>query len=439
MNPGFNLNLEQKQQLVMTPRLQTAIEILQYNAQELEEYIKEEVEENPLLEIIDSEREMDYKEISYESKSNTNNNSDNLLNYENYISYPLNLYEYLERQLFQVLSASQLEVGKYIVGNLDNHGFLLLPLTEIADKFNISVEKVVSILKKIQYLDPIGVGARDVQESLLIQLENLSSDTTIAKEIVKNYMDELVNGDYRGITKKINVRKNEIISAVYLIKTLNPYPVTGFSKDCDTKYIIPDIIIKKVNGEFVVISNEKNSFRLKISPYYYQMLKNKPDSKTHDYLEKKYKAALWLIKSIEQRRMTIFRIAQSVIEKQKDFFNKGIKYMVIMTMEEIAEAINMHESTVSRATTGKYIQTPHGLFEFKFFFSCGIKNISSISIKAIISEYIKSEDPTSPLSDNDLQTILKKEKGIDLSRRTVAKYRSQMKIPSSQKRRKKEF
>lgn len=435
MDLGFSLNLEQKQQLVMTPKLQIAIEILQYNTQELEEFIEEEVKENPLLEIIDSNKEMDYKELSY--ASNTNNSNDSVFNYENYLTYPLSLYEYVERQLYQVLNSSQLELGKYIIGNLDKQGFLQISFSDIANKFNISVEKVESIIKKLQSLDPVGIATRNVEESLLIQLDSLSINTSIAKEIIKKFMKELVNKNYRLIIKNINVEKDKVINAINLIRSLNPYPAFGFYNESDTKYITPDIIIKKVNGEFVIISNEKYAPGLKISPYYYQMLKEQSDSKVHDYLKEKYKAALWLIRSIEQRRMTISRIAQAVIEKQKDFFEKGIKYMATMTMDEIAEVINMHESTVSRATTGKYIQTPHGLFEFKFFFSSGIMDISSISIKAIIREYIKKEDPTSPLSDNNLQIILKKEKSINLSRRTVAKYRNQMKIPPSQKRRKK--
>ena len=435
MKIGFNLNLEQKQQLIMTPKLQTAIKILQYNHLELNEYIKKEVEENPLLEIIDSIKETDYKEASYESNINYDSSDRNSSNYENYLPSSLSLYEFLERQLYQVLSASQLEIGKYIVGNLDNHGFLQLPLREIADKFDISTKIVESVLKKIQCLEPVGIGARNIQESLLIQLANLDLDTSIAEKIIRNHLSELIDKDYDRIARKMQVKRDKLNGAINLIRTLNPYPVTEFFED--TKYIFPDIIIKKINGKFVVVSNERNSCSLKINSHYYQMLKNQIDSETSNYLEEKYNAALWLIKSIEQRRMTIFRIAHSLIKKQKDFFNKGIKYMIPMTMSEIADEIKMHESTISRATTGKYVQTPHGLFEFKFFFSSGIKNISSVSIKAIISEYIMNEDYSSPLSDSALKEILKKERNIDLSRRTIAKYRKQLNILSYQKRRKK--
>lgn len=435
MKIGFNLSLEQKQQLIMTPKLQTAIKILQYNHLELNEYIEKELEENPLLEIIDSIKETDYKEASYESNINYDSSDSNSSNYENYLPSSLSLYEFLKRQLYQVLSASQLEIGKYIIGNLDNHGFLQLSSREIADKFDISTQTVKSVLKKIQCLEPVGIGAKNIQESLLIQLANLDLDTSIAEKIIRTHLSELIDKDYDRIARKMQVERDKFNGAINLIRTLNPYPVTEFFED--TKYIFPDIIIKKINGKFVVVSNERNSYSLKINAHYYQMLKSKTDCETSNYLNDKYQAALWLLKSIEQRRMTIFRIAQELIKKQKDFFNKGIKYLIPMTMSEIADKINMHESTVSRATTGKYVQTPHGLFEFKFFFSSGIKNISSVSIKAIISEYIINEDYSSPLSDSDLKKILKKEKNIDLSRRTIAKYRQQLNIPSYQKRRKK--
>ncbi|MFW6389702.1 MAG: RNA polymerase sigma-54 factor, partial [Halanaerobiales bacterium] len=270
MDLGFDLNLEQKQQLIMTPKLQTAIKILQYNSQELAEYIEEEVNENPLLELIEDKKELDYDQVS-----STDFNETNSTNYENYVAYRPNLYEYLEKQLYQVLDKSKLYIGEYIVGNLNEHGFLEIAVTEIAAKYNVSVKAVNGILEKIQYLDPIGIAARNIKESLLIQLKSLKIHTKTAEEIVENYMDELAEGKYRLIKKKIGKNKKEVLAAINLIKTLNPYPVSDFYDKKETEYILPDLIIKELDGKFVVISNEKTSPGLKINSYYYRMLKNK--------------------------------------------------------------------------------------------------------------------------------------------------------------------
>lgn len=439
MDLGLTLNLEQKQELVMTPQLQMAIELLQFSSQELQEYVDEELKDNPLLEK-DEENNSDELEErianQYTSPSHTAavNSRDDEMNYENFVSYKPNLLEYLENQLYQVLSDEEIEIGKYILGNLDQCGFLCNSVEEMSEELDYSEEKIESVLERINYLDPVGVAARDLQETLLIQLDSLMLNTDTAEIIVKDYFELLAEKNYGEIIKKMEKKEEEVLGAINLIKTLNPKPAAAFNEKNNTKYITPDIVIKKVNDEFVVVINEKASPILRINPQYYKMMQKTRGNDTHDFLKKKFKSALWLIKSIEQRRITVYRIANAIVKKQEEFLKKGIKYLRPMTMQDIADDIDMHESTVSRATSDKYIQTPQGLFDFKFFFTSGVNNVSSVSIKAMIREYIEKEDKTSPLSDQKLAEELKKQEGMKLSRRTVAKYRNEMNIPSSLKR-----
>jgi len=441
MDLGLSLNLEQKQELVMTPQLQMAIELLQFSSQELQEYVDEELKDNPLLEkdTEDNKEKLDDRienQYSSPSYSSTVNSRDDEYNYENFVSYQPNLLEYLENQLYQVLDDDEIEIGEYILGNLDQCGFLCESVTEISKNLDTSEDKVESVLERINYLEPIGVAAPNLQESLLIQLDSLETNTEIANEIVEEYFQLLVDQNYKEIIKKVDRDKEKVMRAIKVIKTLNPRPAASFNEKHNTKYITPDIVIKNVNGEFVVVINEKASPVLRINPQYYKMMQKNRGDDTHDFLKKKFKSALWLIKSIEQRRITVFRIANAIVKKQKEFLKNGVKYIKPMTMQDIADEIEMHESTVSRATSDKYIQTPQGIYDFKFFFSSGVNNISSISIKAMIREYIENEDKKSPYSDQKLADELKEKEGMKLSRRTVAKYRNEMSIPSSIKRKK---
>lgn len=359
MKLDVNINLEQKQELVMTPKLQMAIQILQYSSLELSEYIQEEIKENPLLDMLEANKDFNSRQASFNSIKKDS------VEYENFVAYQPPFCEFLENQLFEVLEDEQIEIGKFIVGSMNQSGELTLDIDVVADLFDIGYEDAELIYKKIKNLD-------------------INHDSDFA--------------------------------------------------ECSTEYIDPDLIVKKVDGDYEVYSNQDSYPTLRISSYYYDLLKNQDDEEISEYLKKKYQSALWLIKSIEQRRETIKKIVESIIEKQRKFFDKGLKYLYVMTMEEVAEDIEMHESTVSRATTGKYLQTPHGVFSLKFFFNSGIDNLSSVSIKAIISEEISNEDKNSPLSDSNLAEILNLEYGLDISRRTVAKYRKSLGIPGSRQR-----
>ncbi|HKL75902.1 MAG TPA: RNA polymerase factor sigma-54, partial [Halanaerobiales bacterium] len=355
MDLGLSLNLEQKQELVMTPQLQMAIELLQFSSQELQEYVDEELKDNPLLEkdTEDNKEKLDDRienQYSSPSYSSTVNSRDDEYNYENFVSYQPNLLEYLENQLYQVLDDDEIEIGEYILGNLDQCGFLCESVTEISKNLDTSEDKVESVLERINYLEPIGVAAPNLQESLLIQLDSLDTNTEIANEIVEEYFQLLVDQNYKEIIKKVDRDKEKVMRAIKVIKTLNPRPAASFNEKHNTKYITPDIVIKNVNGEFVVVINEKASPVLRINPQYYKMMQKNRGDDTHDFLKKKFKSALWLIKSIEQRRITVFRIANAIVKKQKEFLKNGVKYIKPMTMQDIADEIEMHESTVSRAT-----------------------------------------------------------------------------------------
>jgi len=364
MQVDINLDLKAKQELVMTPQLQMAVKILQYNSIELTEFINEQAKENPLLEILENKIDNFYNNSTYSGIKNES------YNYENFIAYNPKFCESLENQLFEVLSDDQLELGKFIVGNLNHKGELSLEFKEVAQIFFDSksekkIEEIKKIYKKIQSLD----------------------------------LKEALN-------------------------SVNP---------C-AEYVEADLTVKRNENGYEIISNESNNFNLQISSYYLKLLKNNSDSEVEEYLKKKYKAALWLIKSIEQRKNTIIKILKAVLDKQYDFFEYGFKHLYTMTMREIAEDIEMHESTVSRATTNKYIQTPHGTVPFKMFFNSGIDNLSSVSIKALIIELIKNEDKSKPLSDTKIVDIFKNEYELDISRRTVAKYRKALAIKGSRLR-----
>jgi RNA polymerase sigma-54 factor len=366
MDFNYNLNLEQKQQqkLIMTQDLQMAIKILQFNSLELKEFIEDEMNKNPLLELIEEKSRVESQNRSF------NSTSSDRFEYEKFIAYEPHFYEYLENQLFEVLEDSEYQIGKFIIGSLNELGELTLDYQKIAE-----------------YFTELG--------------EEITADTI------------------RKIHKKI--KKLDINHAI----------------DLETRssgYINPDFIVKKQDGNYEIFSNQEYYPGLKINSYYHNLMKKADDAETYEYLKEKYQSALWLIKSIEQRKETIKKIIRAIIKKQSDFFEKGLKYLYTMTMAEIAKEIEMHESTVSRATTGKFIQTPHGVFNLKFFFNSGIDKLSSVSIKAIICEEIEKEDKSSPLSDSSMALRIKENYQLDISRRTIAKYRKSLGIGGSRKR-----
>jgi len=436
---NLNINLEQKQELVMTPKLQMAIKLLQYSSMELKEYIEDEMKDNPLLEKHDEKKDHldDRIKSQYQSYQYGSNYNQEDFNYENMVSYQPNLLEYLENQLYEVLSDQEIKDGQYILGNLDERGLLSVSLEELTEELEVDVVYIKNILKKIQKLDPAGIAATNVKQCYLNQLEQMDMDTADAELLIKRHINLIVTEDFGVVLNETGWEKERLSKALQIIKKLTSKPASLIADNKKTQYIMPDIVIRKVKEDYVIILNDKASPLLRINPYYYQVMQKRKKDETYKYLEKKFKSAMWIIKSIEQRRMTVYRIAKKIAERQKKFLDRGVKYLKPLTMQEIADEIEMHESTVSRATDNKFIQTPHGIFDFKFFFNGGVNNISTVSIKAMIIEMIKNEEEGSPLSDNSISEILRAKNNLKLSRRTIAKYRNELGIPSSIQRRKK--
>ncbi|MCK9443203.1 MAG: RNA polymerase factor sigma-54 [Tissierellaceae bacterium] len=454
MRLTYDLTLEQTQKLIMTPELRQAIELLQLNALELREYIDKELEENPLLEITNNAEEyesidkyanndVDWKEyfdkfddISYRPQTDENIKE---YNYESFISYEPTLKEHLFSQL-NLMSLENIghKIGVSIIENIDNSGYLTVTAEEISKYTKSTVEEVEIILNIIQNFEPLGVGARDLKECLLIQTREKKGICKCTVNIIEDYLEDVGQNRIQKIAKELNVEPQEIQEACDYIKSLEPKPGRTFGSNDDIKYIKPDVEIKIVDGEFEVIVNDVTGPRLNINNYYKNLLRTSNDKNTMEFLNEKFNSAMWIIRSIEQRRNTIKRVVESIIRFQKDFFLTGEKSLRPLTLKEVADDIDMHESTISRATNGKFAQTPRGIFELKYFFSSSLDSdkggISSTSIKSHIKEILDEEDPKKPYSDSKLAEILGKQ-GISISRRTIAKYRDELNIPSSNIRR----
>ncbi|HLR21544.1 MAG TPA: RNA polymerase factor sigma-54 [Tissierellaceae bacterium] len=453
MKLGYNLELKQTQKLVMTQELRQAIELLQFNTIELNDYIKEEMKENPLLERENSEETIEKEdtqedEIDWEAYvENYDNTSyrpqidknEDEYSFESFVSHSPSLREHLLRQLYIIeLSIEEYEIGEYLVQSIDENGYLNTTIEEVIDLFKVSEEKVKRILKDIQSLDPLGVGAKDLKECLLIQIKDKNIDPVV-KKIIEKHLDDIANNRIKKISQSLNIDIKKVQKACDFIKRLEPKPGRKFTENSnDVEYIMPDATIRWIDGEFEIIVNESTGPRLNINNFYKELLTNQSDKDTIDFLSERLNSAMWIIKSIEQRRQTIYKVIQSILKFQYEFFKVGDEGLVPLTLKDVAEDIGMHQSTVSRAAKGKYVQTPKGLYELSYFFTTGLSgkttDVSSTSVKTMIKDLIDNEDSRKPYSDQKIADILK-DKGTKISRRTVAKYRAELEIPSSNLRR----
>jgi RNA polymerase sigma-54 factor len=326
-----------------------------------------------------------------------------------------------------------------IIGNIDDDGYLRTPLDEIAQKLGKSLEQIEEVLKKVQDFDPLGVGARDLRECLLLQARSFPGNILLI-QVIRDHLKELERKAYPMIARTLNVSIEDVIATVKLIGKMEPKPGRRFYDD-NALYITPDIYVYKVNEEYVIVQNEDGLPKLKISNFYQNLMRgNHKSAATKEYLNDKLRGALWLIRSIHQRQRTIYKVTESIVRKQRDFLEHGIAALRPMVLRDVAEDIGMHESTVSRVTSNKYIHTPQGIFELKYFFNASIKrvdgdDIASEAAKHRIKEIIMGEDAKRPFSDQELVELLR-QSNIDLARRTVAKYREQLGILSSGKRKK---
>lgn len=478
---GQRLELRTEQKLVMTPMLQHALKVLQLPALELTNLVREEMSENPMLEELEEEElaergpATELETVRTESNEHTQEvlvNEDGIGplgfdkeewdRYFNDEDYEIPKYEreipaeFLEPQIpkqptlqehllwqLRLVSADEEEyrIGELIIGNLEENGFLTYPLEEIAREAGTDPERVADVLETIQGLEPLGVAARSVQESLLIQLRNLPERNTLAELLVEKHFDAVERNQLDSIARLEKVNRALVNEAVQLIAGLDPYPgrheFTG-----PVEYVIPDVVVEKHSDQYLIRINEETVPELKISKTYRQLMKRGANipPETRKFLDDKLQRAVWLIRSLEQRRKTLYRVMETILEVQMDFFEKGIEHLKPLTLREIASRLSLHESTISRVTSKKYAQTPRGLFELKYFFSSQIQTadgigISSTSVKAAVQELIAQEDTRHPLSDERLARLLA-EKGFRIARRTVTKYREELRLfPANRRKR----
>lgn len=481
------VNLVQRlsMQLKQSPQQVLLSSLLQLPILSLEQKIKHELEMNPLLEI-DEELEMELEqemetepELALEAEKDGDSvdgeaeesedaadefekdevDWDTILNDEDNYEYKMpkdnsaevyerpevaetTLPEHLLSQLHMTdLSEEEQTIGEYIIWNINEDGYLSCSLELIAENLGVAAGKVERVLKVIQKFEPVGIGARNLQECLLIQMEERDPENEVALEILRDHFEDFTNKRFEKIMKKMDISLDQVRAAMDEITKLNPKPGEGYVS-YQQNVIVPDLIVERDDGDFRIIMNDWNIPHLRINNSYKKLLLDKKNTskETKDYIRQSLESARWLINSIHQRRATILRVMETIIKKQRDFFEKGKDYLKPMILKDIADEIDMDISTVSRVTSGKYVQTEHGVFELKYFFSERIKSddgedVSNKKIKALIRSIIESEDPHKPLNDQKIADMLKKE-GFSVARRTVAKYREQMHIPVSRLRRK---
>lgn len=461
MRMAFRLNIEQSQRLVMTPELRQAITVLQLSALELSEYIEQELLENPLLEMENGTAaedgaaareeepyDLDWQEyfadtsdLGYIGRGTAESSSHSDYSFEHFLSRESTLYEHLLWQLhLNVKDGPRRQLGEFILGNLDENGYLTCPPAEIARLQGVTEGEVREVLEIIKTFDPPGVGAEDLKECLLLQVKALEIDYPLLEIIINSYLPDLAQGRLMRVAGELGVSVQEIQAAGDFIRTLDPKPGRRFGPVPEGNYIVPDVIVEKVGDEYVIIVSDVSSPRLTINSNYRNILQARDaGDQARAYIKSKLNSARWLIKSIEQRRLTVYKIVETLVQFQRDFFDRGVRYLKPLTLKEVADAVGVHKSPVSRATSNKFIQTPRGVFPLRFFFASGVENTegsstSSESIKKMLEEIVEGEDPSKPYSDQKLADILR-ERGIMISRRTVAKYRNDLGIPPSNCRR----
>ena len=505
--------MKMSQQLVMTPQLQQAIKLLQLSRLELQDVVRQELEENPILDEVIEQEEVrepeqlelrekeaepesaasDFQEVrageetreadwdsyidgyNYSSGEQYYDDEDRP-SFENLLTKKSTLFDHLIWQLSLTrLTDREMAIGGEIIGNIDEDGYLRAALEDVAqacvqtspfreealawagiaaeapeeqaaDAFDgyagsVLVPLVDAVLKRVQEFDPVGVGARDLRECLLLQVASLGMGGSLVEALLRDHLKDLESHKYKQAAKVLGVDVNDILAATRIIAELDPKPGRVFGSD-DVQYISADIFVHKVGDEYVVMLNDEGMPNLRINPLYAPDTKaSRPvDKVAEDYIGEKMRSAIWLIKSIQQRQRTIFKVAKSIVKFQRDFLDRGIEHLRPLVLRDIAEDIGMHESTISRVTTNKYMQTPQGLFELKYFFNSGISTgegdfIASESVKSKIKDLVDNEDPKRPYSDQRLAELLS-DHNIVIARRTVTKYREMLRIGSSSERKK---
>ena len=470
------VRLTQTQKLLLTPQLRQAIKLLQMTRQELVELVREELEKNPLLEdgrleVDDTptvdERPPDVEwqdyleglddhtlEKTWLTRIDNSEEDHRQLLLERLTDTETTLKDHLMWQLGgSSLTEQQKKIGEFIIGNIDDDGYLRMiersadmddtgyrraTIEEVAASIGVSPAEVEYVLDVIQEFNPSGVGAITLRECLLIQIHQKGLEPLVAA-IVESHLEDLARRDYRRIARGLGIDEEEVLRGARIVsELLNPVPGAGFGKD-EARVIVPDAYVYKVANEYLVMLNEDGLPKLNISPYYQKLLYNNElaTKEVKEYIKDKFNSALWLIKSIHQRQRTLKRVVESIVRFQREFLDWGLRYLKPLVLSDVARDIGMHESTVSRVTTGKYVQTPRGIFELKYFFSTGVSSsngaITPEYVKEKLKEIIEAEVPSNPLTDQQIVERLRRF-GITVARRTVAKYREELGYLSSSRR-----
>lgn len=440
MNFKNTLELNQSQKLILTTQLKQSLAILNMSRLEVEEEIRKESESNPLLEAERNDEGIDWeKYIKHmesvnirQDKNDAPYSSENAVDFENMIRSTSNLYDYLIDELkYFKLTFEEKRICKYIIDSLDEDGYLRINDKEIYDALRVDASLFRRCLDIVQQLDPPGIGARNISECLILQLERRGISNNIVENIIMNDLELIGRNKLKDIAKKYKISIEKCKEAIEVIRHLDPKPGRACSND-KCVYVQPDVIVDKIDGKYIVHTNEKDVYNIKINDFYRNMMTDKEsDKEAKEFIKERLNSAATLIKNIESRKSTILRIAEAIIEEQQEFIQKGEKYIKPMKMKDIADKLEIHESTVSRGVNGKYMLTPFGLYEFKFFFNAALETdnssegASSAGIKRDIKDIIDGENKKKPLSDDAISKMLK-EKGVSVARRTVAKYREEM-------------
>lgn len=453
MKLSLNVSLRQ----TLAPQLIQSLKLLQMPILRLEQTIRQELAVNPMLEELEVAEDVQEPELEEPTPEEQAESDNDKIDWEDYLGddseyvpkspreireeildrgpvTETTLFDHLEEQLsFVRMPENERQIGEYILGNIDERGYLCVSVEEIAEELKIDPEVVEKVLAIIQSFDPPGVGARSLQESLLIQLQERGEEKTLAYRVVQEYLDQLDRKSPLQIAKLMSVPFEDVQRAMDTIRQLNPQPATGIFTQ-GAMPVVPDLVVERVGDEFVVVHNDRNIPRLRVNQGYRELLRrgNSTPKETKEYVRGKLDQARWLLNAINQRRSTMIRVMESIVEFQREFFEKGTSFLKPLIMEQVADHVGMNVATISRVANDKYVQTPHGVFEIKYFFNAGVpqesgEDLSKRMVKQKIETLIKNEDPAKPLSDQEIYQRLNNE-GIQIARRTVSKYREELKI-----------
>lgn len=464
-------NLKLTQQLVMTPQLQQAIKLLQLSRFELLEAVQQEMLENPMLEEApadapenseilteDSTNQEfavdeadlvrnadwenylgDFSSTSKEVQFKESEALEEMMSYEARLSGKPSLEGHLLWQLcLSNITEEEEIIGEAIIANLDSRGYLTTSAEEISSELLVPISLVESVLYRIQRFDPVGVAARTPQECLLIQLDVLGQEDPILISLVADHLEDIEKRRYKPLVRKFKILMEDLKAYLDIIQSLDPMPGSSYGT-AETVFVSPDVFVYEYEGDFVIVMNDDGLPKLQLNPFYMDENRLAVEGPDREYLHDKMRSALWLMKSLHQRQRTLYKVVESIVRFQRSFFEEGVTKLRPLILKDVADDIEMHESTVSRITTSKYVGTPHGIFELKFFFNSALEmddgsQIGSESVKAIIKRLVSEENPKKPYSDEKIAAMLKSELDVNVARRTVAKYRAVLGIESSSKR-----